>query len=216
MPETSCPPRADHGHRRGRCHGGGCAVHQAGSGQGGRLLRHQALHHQPALPGSRGRPTSSSTNTSPKECTDEMVCMAIERFKNRTAKSRSPTIKNMGVHGFSHEYINYMLGGTFRASYTPAERQHHQRPHPRGCRSGRLHQPARQAGLGARRAGQGADQERRPGGADRLLADRPGQGRADDARGGRTGRARAAGSVRDGRHAAGARASAPASTTAVS
>jgi carbon-monoxide dehydrogenase catalytic subunit len=23
------------------------------------------------------------------------------------------------VHGFSHEYINYMLGGTFRASYTP-------------------------------------------------------------------------------------------------
>ena len=25
----------------------------------------------------------------------------------------------MGVHGFSHESINYMLGGTFRASYTP-------------------------------------------------------------------------------------------------
>jgi carbon-monoxide dehydrogenase catalytic subunit len=25
----------------------------------------------------------------------------------------------MGVHGFSHEYINYMLGGTFRSSYTP-------------------------------------------------------------------------------------------------
>ena len=23
------------------------------------------------------------------------------------------------IHGFSHEYINYMLGGTFRASYTP-------------------------------------------------------------------------------------------------
>jgi carbon-monoxide dehydrogenase catalytic subunit len=30
-----------------------------------------------------------------------------------------PKIKNAGVHGFSHEYINYMLGGTFRASYVP-------------------------------------------------------------------------------------------------
>jgi carbon-monoxide dehydrogenase catalytic subunit len=30
-----------------------------------------------------------------------------------------PNIKNTGVYGFSHEYINYMLGGTFRSSYTP-------------------------------------------------------------------------------------------------
>jgi carbon-monoxide dehydrogenase catalytic subunit len=30
-----------------------------------------------------------------------------------------PKIKNAGIHGFSHEYINYMLGGTFRSSYTP-------------------------------------------------------------------------------------------------
>lgn len=55
----------------------------------------------------------------PKECTDEMVIQAIGRFKNRTAKIEIPNIKNIGVHGFSHEYINYMLGGTFRASYTP-------------------------------------------------------------------------------------------------
>ena len=55
----------------------------------------------------------------PKECTDEMVIQAIGRFKNRTAKIEIPKIKNIGVHGFSHEYINYMLGGTFRASYTP-------------------------------------------------------------------------------------------------
>ena len=26
---------------------------------------------------------------------------------------------NTGVHGFSHEYINYMLGGSFRGGYTP-------------------------------------------------------------------------------------------------
>ncbi len=55
----------------------------------------------------------------PKECTDELVIQAIGRFKNRTAKIEIPKIKNIGVHGFSHEYINYMLGGTFRASYTP-------------------------------------------------------------------------------------------------
>ena len=55
----------------------------------------------------------------PKECTDEVVLQAIGRFKNRTAKIEIPKIKNAGVHGFSHEYINYMLGGSFRGSYVP-------------------------------------------------------------------------------------------------
>ena len=55
----------------------------------------------------------------PKECTDEIVIKAISRFKNRTAVIEIPRIVNTGVHGFSHEYINYMLGGTFRASYKP-------------------------------------------------------------------------------------------------
>ena len=55
----------------------------------------------------------------PKECTDEVVIKAISRFKHRTAKIEIPKNVNIGVHGFSHEYINYMLGGTFRASYTP-------------------------------------------------------------------------------------------------
>jgi carbon-monoxide dehydrogenase catalytic subunit len=55
----------------------------------------------------------------PKECTDEIVIQAIGRFKNRTMPIEIPQIVNTGVHGFSHEYINYMLGGTFRASYTP-------------------------------------------------------------------------------------------------
>jgi len=55
----------------------------------------------------------------PKECTDEIVIKAISRFKNRTAKIQIPKNVNTGVHGFSHEYINYMLGGSFRASYTP-------------------------------------------------------------------------------------------------
>jgi len=55
----------------------------------------------------------------PKECTDAIVEMAIVRFKNRQMPVEIPRIKSMGIHGFSHEYINYMLGGTFRSSYTP-------------------------------------------------------------------------------------------------
>jgi carbon-monoxide dehydrogenase catalytic subunit len=55
----------------------------------------------------------------PKGCTDEIVIQAIGRFKNRDMPIEIPQIVNTGVHGFSHEYINYMLGGTFRASYTP-------------------------------------------------------------------------------------------------
>ncbi len=55
----------------------------------------------------------------PRKCTDEIVEMAIMRFKNRKLPVEIPNIKTMGIHGFSHEYINYMLGGTFRGSYTP-------------------------------------------------------------------------------------------------
>ncbi len=55
----------------------------------------------------------------PKECTDEIVIRAIGRFKNRNKPIEIPKIKNVGVTGFSHEYINYMLGGSFRGSYTP-------------------------------------------------------------------------------------------------
>jgi carbon-monoxide dehydrogenase catalytic subunit len=55
----------------------------------------------------------------PRKCTDSIVENAIVRFKNRKMPVEIPQIKNMGVHGFSHEYINYMLGGTFRSSYTP-------------------------------------------------------------------------------------------------
>ena len=55
----------------------------------------------------------------PRECTDKLVEMAIERFKNRQAPVEIPQIVNPGVHGFSHEYIHYMLGGTYRSSYTP-------------------------------------------------------------------------------------------------
>jgi carbon-monoxide dehydrogenase catalytic subunit len=55
----------------------------------------------------------------PRQCTDEVVIKAISRFKNRNCEVEIPNIRNAGVHGFSYEYINYMLGGTFRGSYKP-------------------------------------------------------------------------------------------------
>jgi carbon-monoxide dehydrogenase catalytic subunit len=55
----------------------------------------------------------------PKESTDEIVIKAISRFKNRTMPVQIPQITNTGIHGFSYEYINYMLGGSFRGSYNP-------------------------------------------------------------------------------------------------
>ena len=55
----------------------------------------------------------------PRECTDAIVEMGIVRFKNRKLPVEIPKKKTMSVMGFSHEYINHMLGGTFRSSYTP-------------------------------------------------------------------------------------------------
>ncbi|MCB2193708.1 MAG: carbon monoxide dehydrogenase, partial [Deltaproteobacteria bacterium] len=55
----------------------------------------------------------------PRDCTDSVVEMAIKRFKGREHPIDIPRRKDKGVFGFSHEYINYMLGGTFRGSYTP-------------------------------------------------------------------------------------------------
>ncbi len=56
---------------------------------------------------------------SPEKCTDEIVDMAIERFRNRPGRVEIPQRRDWGIHGFTQEYINYMLGGTFRGSYVP-------------------------------------------------------------------------------------------------
>ena len=50
---------------------------------------------------------------------NKIIELAIERFKTRPAQVVIPQRKDWGVHGFSHEYVNYMLGGKFRGSYTP-------------------------------------------------------------------------------------------------
>jgi len=55
----------------------------------------------------------------PKQAPKKIVEMAIKRFQNRPVKVVIPRRKDMGIHGFSHEYIKYMLGGVFRGSYVP-------------------------------------------------------------------------------------------------
>ena len=50
---------------------------------------------------------------------EKLMQIAIDNFKNRTGKVQIPTKTERMVGGFSHEAINYMLGGSYRASYTP-------------------------------------------------------------------------------------------------
>ncbi|MBI5714016.1 MAG: anaerobic carbon-monoxide dehydrogenase catalytic subunit [Chloroflexi bacterium] len=48
----------------------------------------------------------------------EIVRLAIDNYPNR-GSIEIPNITNDIVPGFSHEYINYMLGGSYRASFRP-------------------------------------------------------------------------------------------------
>ncbi|MBU1172756.1 MAG: anaerobic carbon-monoxide dehydrogenase catalytic subunit [Proteobacteria bacterium] len=54
-----------------------------------------------------------------RDCTDEIVTKAIARFATRSKPVVIPKKATKGVHGFTYEYINYMLGGSFRGGYTP-------------------------------------------------------------------------------------------------
>ena len=58
--------------------------------------------------------------TNPLPAAREIVKIAVENFPNRKKKVAIPTGKKMDmVVGFSHETINYILGGLFRGSYRP-------------------------------------------------------------------------------------------------
>jgi carbon-monoxide dehydrogenase catalytic subunit len=48
-----------------------------------------------------------------------IIKAAIDNFPNRGKNVRIPQQKSDLVAGFSHETINYLLGGSFRASYRP-------------------------------------------------------------------------------------------------
>lgn len=50
----------------------------------------------------------------------EILRTAIDNFKNREpARVHIPQVREDLIPGFSHEYINYMLGGSYRASFRP-------------------------------------------------------------------------------------------------
>ncbi len=55
----------------------------------------------------------------PLKCSDEIIIKAITRFKTRKTPLQIPRKTARGIHGFSFEYIKYMLGGSFRGSFTP-------------------------------------------------------------------------------------------------
>ena len=55
-----------------------------------------------------------------KEVAREIVKIAIDNYPNRTAHRQSYYGKGAGlIAGFSHEYIEYMQGGTWRGSFRP-------------------------------------------------------------------------------------------------
>lgn len=55
----------------------------------------------------------------PKESARAIIKAAIDNFPNRGSNVKIPQIKMPLIAGFSHETINYLLGGLFRASYRP-------------------------------------------------------------------------------------------------
>lgn len=55
----------------------------------------------------------------PVESAKKIVRTAVENFSARKGKPRIPAVKTEFIAGFSHETINYQLGGAFRASYRP-------------------------------------------------------------------------------------------------
>ncbi len=55
----------------------------------------------------------------PLTCADEIIIKAISRYKTRKLPIEIPMNTSKGIHGFSYEYIKYMLGGSFRGGFTP-------------------------------------------------------------------------------------------------
>jgi carbon-monoxide dehydrogenase catalytic subunit len=53
------------------------------------------------------------------EIARQIVRIAVDNYAHRNGHHPIPTVTNNLVPGFSHEYINYMQGGTYRASFRP-------------------------------------------------------------------------------------------------
>ncbi len=53
------------------------------------------------------------------EIARQIVRLAVDNFPNRNGRVTIPQVTNDLVPGFSHEYINYMQGGSYRGSFRP-------------------------------------------------------------------------------------------------
>jgi anaerobic carbon-monoxide dehydrogenase catalytic subunit len=62
---------------------------------------------------SKAPPISNSTITKALTIAKQILRTAIDNFKNRGDNSYSERPEDL-IPGFSNEYINYMLGGTYR------------------------------------------------------------------------------------------------------
>jgi anaerobic carbon-monoxide dehydrogenase catalytic subunit len=83
----------------------------------GRQLPHQAHHHL-AQGQDQGACTCSSTSTC-MEIAKEIVRLAIDNYPNRGEdRIRLYHVSAAGA-GFSHEYLRYMQGGSYRGSFRP-------------------------------------------------------------------------------------------------
>jgi carbon-monoxide dehydrogenase catalytic subunit len=58
-------------------------------------------------------------DTRARESAESIIKAAIDNFPKRGKHVQIPQVKTPVVAGFSHETINYLLGGLFRASYRP-------------------------------------------------------------------------------------------------
>ncbi len=93
--------------------------------------------------------TSSSTSTTPSR-SPSRSCAWPSTTTPTAATVHIPDVSCDVVPGFSHEYINYMLGGSYRSSFRPLNDAIMSGPHPRrGGRRG-LQQPAHHPGRHAR------------------------------------------------------------------
>ncbi|MEW6068707.1 MAG: anaerobic carbon-monoxide dehydrogenase catalytic subunit [Nitrospirota bacterium] len=54
-----------------------------------------------------------------KEIAREIVKIGIDNYKNRKGEGSRVSYKQPAIAGFSHEYIEYMQGGSWRASFRP-------------------------------------------------------------------------------------------------
>ena len=146
------------------------------------MLPHQN-HHHVAQGQDHGRQHIEFDEHHALESAKEIVKTAIDNFPNRGKNVHIPQGKTDLIAGFSHETINYLLGGLFRASYRPLN-DNIINGRIRGvagvvgCNNARVTHDERTC-----RHGQRADQERRAGASDRLQRHGLRQGRADGAGG---------------------------------